>query len=54
MSLNLHKGCSRITKGELLIIGSEGNLRKQIFEELHEKGVRGHFEARATLSRVEQ
>lgn len=36
------------------VIGLTGDLRRQVFEELHEKGVGGHSSARATLKRIEQ
>lgn len=36
------------------VIGFQGELRKKIFEELHEKGVGGHSEVRDTLKRIEQ
>lgn len=36
------------------VVGSQGNLRKLIYEELHEKGVGGHSGVRATLKRIEQ
>lgn len=36
------------------VIGFQGELRMQLFEKLHEKGVGGHSGTRATLKRIEQ